>query len=304
MRTLRTIIGLVLVLAGVPLAITAIVGWAALQHRDAGGGFGTTLSPIHSDGYAVVAPDVTELVRRHGAGRLLGSGRMQITVRSGTPVVLGLVPAAPAGAYLAGVARTEIAGVGFARGPQPVQVRDLTGGTPTGDRPQWTVVSPTEVSWDLPGDSATSLVLMRADGRSGIDATVSVSLVPGWLNMAVWGLMLAGTVALIGGIVVIAWPTTTREMVLVVEANRMVDVADRIAERLAGVRRPPPLQAVTTAREAAATRQGRWLDRIADGADKVSALAPNLRRPPRARPEPTRALAEPTDEHPFVESAT
>jgi hypothetical protein len=111
-------------------------------------------------------------------------------------------------------------------------------------------------------------------------------------------------VALIGGIVVIAWPTSTREMVLVVEANRMVDVADRIAERLAGARRPAPIPAVTTAREAAATRQGRWLDRISTGSAKVSALAPNLRRPPRARPEPARALGEPTDENPFVESAT
>jgi hypothetical protein len=306
MRALRTFIGLVLVLAGLPLTLVAIIGWSTLQHRDAGGGFGTTLSPIHSTGYAVVAPDITDLVRRHGAGRVLGSGRLHLQVRANTPVVLALAPAAQAGSYLSGVARTEVLGVGFARGDQPVQIRDIGGNALPSGRPQWTAASPTELSLDLPGDAATSLVLMRADGRSGIDATLSVSLMPGWLNLAVWGLLLAGTVALLAGIFVIAWPSSTREMVLVVEANRMVDVADRIAEKLAGVRRPAPVPAVTTARQAAVTRQGRWLDKITAGPAKVTALAPNLRRPPRSRPEPGHdpALNESTGENPFVETAT
>jgi hypothetical protein len=45
------------------------------------------------------------------------------------------------------------------------------------------------------------------------------------------------------GVGLLFWPARRRETVLVVEANRMVDFADRIAERLGGTAAGPPMPA-------------------------------------------------------------
>jgi len=160
MRTLRTVLGLILVLVGVPALIAGTVGWTVLQHRDSPGAFAAPLDPVST------------------------TGRLRV-----------------------------------ADGPLPVRATQLAGDA-------------------APAAADTAFVLLRADGQAGIDATLSAALYPRWLNLATWSLLTAGTLLTLGGVVLL-WPARRREVVLVVEANRVVELADRNASRVAGVPRNP-----------------------------------------------------------------
>ncbi len=239
MRSLRTLIGLVLVVGGVPMVGAATAGWNAMQHRDPSGGFSAALAPLRSDGYAVIVPDVATLTDRHGLARVLGSGQMRITVRSSAaPIEMIVAPAADVSRYLDGVARSEVTGVGFADGVQPIEITEIAGArVPSPDAKFWVTTGPQSVELDLPTAGQESLVLMRADGAPGLDVSLAVGLYPSWINTATWGLLLAGSVAVLAGIVVLFWPTPRREMVLVLEPHRMIDFADRMAHKLNGTQR-------------------------------------------------------------------
>jgi len=275
MRALRTSIGLLLVVAGVPMLIAATAGWTLMQHRDASGGFSASLAPVRSSGYAVVVPDLAELIDGHGATGKLGSGRIRISVQSSTgPLVIAVARAGDVSRYLDGVARSELIGVGFSAGAQPVDVVDVAGTAvpaPTAQQLFWAGTAPETIELDVPRSPGekTSLVLMRSDGTAGIDATLTVGFYPGWLNAATWGLLLAGSVALLAGLVAVFFPARRREMVLVLEPHRMVDFADRIAQRLGAIRTPRLRRnrrrdltgeriTVPAEEEMASARQGRW----------------------------------------------
>ena len=64
MRTLRTLIGVILVGIGVPALVLAGSGWLIQRHAEASGSFAAQLSPVHSQGYAVSVPDVAALLDR------------------------------------------------------------------------------------------------------------------------------------------------------------------------------------------------------------------------------------------------
>ena len=106
-------------------------------------------------------------------------------------------------------------------------------------------------------------------------------------------LLIAGTAAGLAGLGLLLWPQRRREVVLVVEAHRMVDFADRIADRLGGP--------VATGRHPDVTgelvvlpRDGR--DRYVNDPRRVTALDPNS--------DPAAAMREGTGESPYVGSAT
>jgi len=257
------------------MLIAATVGWTVMQHRDASGGFSASLAPVRTSGYAVVVPDLADLIDRHGAAGILGSGRIRISARSSTgPLVIAVAGAGAVSRYLDGVARSELSGVGFSDGSQPVDVVDVAGTAvpaPTAQQLFWASTAPETIELNVPRASGekTSLVLMRSDGTAGIDATLTVGFYPRWLNAATWGLLLAGSVALLAGLVAVFFPARRREMVLVLEPHRMVDFADRIAQRLGGIRSPRLRRnrhremtgervTVPAEGEMASARQGRW----------------------------------------------
>src|SRR5687767_13711609 len=78
------------------------------------------------------------------------------------------------------------------------------------------------------------LMIMSADAEPGFDATLSLGSYPGWLDPGTWWLLVGGLVAVVTGVGLLLWPVRRREVLLGVEAHRMVDFADRIAERLGG----------------------------------------------------------------------
>jgi hypothetical protein len=231
MRPWRTLAGLVLVLVGFPALLVGGAGLLALQHRDSDGAFTTRLAPVHADGYAVVVSDVDATMTRSGAAGLLGSGRMRVSLQaSDAPVLLALGRSDDVARYLDGVARTELTAVGFASGDSPVTTVARAGSHPPAapDRGPWLMSGEHLVDFQ-PGAGLLALVVIRTDGRPGLDVTLSVAHYPSWLNAATLGLLVAGLAGLAGGIALLF---IAAEPVLVVEAHRVVEFADRIAQRL------------------------------------------------------------------------
>jgi hypothetical protein len=179
------------------------------DHRASDGSFVAELAPVHTDGYAIIVPDVSGTVARHGAGRvlddmpLLGDARLTLTVRVDRPAVVALVPSAEANRYLAGVRGTEVVGVGFANGAQPVEVRDLQGTQPRLEMPRaapWIVLGPDRPhELSLPQAETMALVIMRADRDPVFSATMTAGLRPSSWSVAGWLLLFVGGLCLLSG---------------------------------------------------------------------------------------------------------
>jgi hypothetical protein len=143
MRTLRPLAGLFFAAVGVPLLLITVAAWIVGMHRDADGAFTARLAPVHATGYAIVVPDLVGAVQRHGAGGLIGPGDLRVSVASPDRVLLAIAPTVEVSRYLDGVARTELAGVGYATGPQPVWSGHIPGTAPAHGLPSispWLVV--------------------------------------------------------------------------------------------------------------------------------------------------------------------
>jgi hypothetical protein len=231
-RAFRTLAGLVLTLVGFVALLAGVAGAIALNHRDDDGAFTATLAPIHADGYAIEVPDAGATLGHAGVGALFGSGRVRVTVRAiNGPVLLALGPSDDVGRYLDGVPRSQLESVGFTRGAAPVTLFALPGErTPTApsDQTFWTLTGNGALTWSV-GPQAQSLVVIRTDHQPGIDATLAVSTYAGWLLPSTVVALLLGVGGVLFGVALLF---VASEPVLVVEAHRMVEFADRVAERL------------------------------------------------------------------------
>jgi len=210
---LRVVAGLILVTGGVLSLAGGVVAWVlGGQRTDSGGGdqgaFVATLTPLHTDGYSIVVPDVADVLAHHGVGRYLGDGRLTVTVRSSPArpadqIVVSLVPAADAVRHLSGTARTEIRAVGYSSGDQPVQTRSVPGGAPMRPTP-W---EPDElagqlvtVSLDVPASEPTALVIRRADGAADFTVAVTVGFAPSSWGTATTVLLITGGLGTLTGL--------------------------------------------------------------------------------------------------------
>jgi hypothetical protein len=212
-RTVRRVLaGLALVAGGV-LALTAgtgaVLAGALLRTPVANSdpAFVATLAPVYSSGYLVVVPDIGDVVSQHGLGRLLGGGRLTLTVRSvrtSEPIVVSLVPAVDAARYVSGTARTEVVAVGYALGAQPVETLDRTGHPPVGP-PPWEHAPAVgaynaTVALTVPTSAATALVVRRFDGQSGLTVAITAGLAPSSWGLSASVLLICGLLALLTGL--------------------------------------------------------------------------------------------------------
>jgi hypothetical protein len=176
--------------------------WADLTQRD--GGYVTTDVHHFSVTGSALATERTELGAA-GFGWLyspgiLGKVRIRVTpVSAGLPLFVGIGPSADVDRYLSGVKRTVISDF------WKDKVKAVGGGLPRSppDQQDFWVASasgPGEQSlvWDSTGGSWT-VVAMAADGRAGIDVGADLGAkVPALLWIAI-GVLIAGSVFLAGG---------------------------------------------------------------------------------------------------------
>ena len=231
MRFLRKLIGVVMIMVAVPALFVGGAGWLAGGHRDPNGAFTADLAPLRSSAPVVVVPDVADVLGRHRVGGMLTPGPLRVTVASSpSPVLLVVLPAEAARRYLDGVARTEVAAVGYAAGPQPVTTEDIAGTDTLARLPTTGVLtSGTDVVFDPSAQPGRlSLLIMRDDLTPGVAASLVVGIRPGWFDPATRGLLLGGGLLVVGGLLVLLW-RSAREVTLVVEAER---VANLVAEKI------------------------------------------------------------------------
>jgi hypothetical protein len=302
MRALRTLIGVVALLAGGPMLLLAGVGWSVLRLGPDAEGLAPTRAFVDTEARAVLVVDAAALADRARVSVVPGAQRVRVTVRSGSgPLFVALAPTGLAQGYLDEVARAEVSAVGGL-----VEVAGHAVPTPAAGQTFWDTTAirrDTVHSLEWTPRPDTSLVIVRADGKAGIDATIGLASYPGWLGSGTWWLLVGGVVAVLVGIGLVGWPQRRREVVLVVEAHRMVDFADRIADRLDGsaalVHRGRhhdmtgelvPLDRVAPPQSG---RRGR--DRYVNDTGRVTALEPN---------QHGAALREGTGESPYVSTAT
>jgi hypothetical protein len=202
-------------LIGVLLALVALVLlggggtglWAELTQRDAG--YVTTGTHTFSTTGAALATESTHL-GSPGVGwlyspGLLGKVRIRVTPqRSAASTFVGIGPSADVDRYLGGVGHTVI------RDFFGDKVQAVDGGRPRsapGSQDFWvaSTAGPGErtVLWN-PHSGSWTVVVMNADGRSGLDVRADLGArMPAVLWIAI-GLLVAGAVFMAGGGLLIA----------------------------------------------------------------------------------------------------
>lgn len=243
MRTVRVVVGVMLLLVGVPVLFTGGGLWYAMQHRD-GGGYTATLSKVTTDGYAVVVSDVDGLLRREVPFARSGRTTLRLSGYTGSgPAFIGLARATDVARYLADVPFAQVERVRLARGPLPVTTRPVDGRaeppTVPHEQPFWLLSSGAAgrpVEWspaDLRGEQL-ALVVMDPQARAPLTVELTAQVEPRWLTSTALGLIVLGTVLVLLGAVAVAWPGRNRQVVYVVPPAQVPEVAARL-----GVHVPP-----------------------------------------------------------------
>jgi hypothetical protein len=242
MRVVRTILGILLLTVGLPLLLVGGALWMAMQHRDAGGAFSGDIEDIRTQGYAVVVPDVDTLLRRQAPFARGEQTRLRLTAHTdAAPAFIGMAPPAEAARFLAGVSHTRIEEVRLARGDLPVHAVPVAGDAEPASAPRgqrfWVRSGTGSLEWSPAATRGErlALVVMSADGQPPRIVTATAEVRAGWLDSSTWGLLVLGSVLLLLGIVFLAWPTRSREVVYVVDPSQVPEIAARL-----GVPLPSP----------------------------------------------------------------
>ncbi|MGW0435491.1 hypothetical protein ACWDV4_23490 [Micromonospora sp. NPDC003197] len=250
MRFGRAIVGILLLIIGLPGLLVGGALWMVLQHRDDSGAFSASMEKLDTPGYAVVVPDLAALLYRDAPFTRADQGLLRLTAQ--TPdgaVFLGLAPANTITDYLAETPYVAIDRVAVTQGPLPVRVKpvmpvqsSLPGPNTSpafGDEP---LIEPPQAQsfWVQRGygtididpsalrDQQLSLVLMRSDAEPGISLDLRAEVRTAWLDPIAWGSLAAGVVLTTLGIAVLVWRSRPREVVFVVEPDQVPLLAARV----------------------------------------------------------------------------
>ncbi|MEV4706430.1 hypothetical protein [Actinoplanes sp. NPDC049316] len=254
MRVLRTILGMLLLTAGLPALLAGGAFWAAMQHRDAGGAFSGTMQRVATSGYAVVVDDVDELLRKDAPFARFGDTRLRLTATSGdAPAFVGLAPRDRADAYLADIPRISVSAIDLGTGALPVTSKLVPGTRAPEQLPGrerfWLAAGVGAVDWNptMLRDTRYSLIIMNPAAQPGVRLESTAAVRPGWLNQATWALLVGGTLLVMLGMIILGWPARRREVVYVVEPSQVPDLMQAIGA-------PLPLSRVGGGRHSATHR--------------------------------------------------
>jgi hypothetical protein len=245
MRVLRTILGMLLLTIGLPALLVGAGFWAAMQHRDAGGAFSGTMQRVATSGYAVVADDLDGLLREDAPFARIGDTRLRITASTPDgPAFVGIAPAAQVAAYLADVPMQNVRSIDLGTGALPMVTSRISGSRAPAVVPDeltiWWKSGTGQLDWnpsDLRG-SGYSLVIMSPTARPGLELHTTAEIRPRWLNSTTWALLILGSLVVLAGMIMLAWPGRRREIVYVVEPSQVPDLIKAIGAPLPQSRRP------------------------------------------------------------------
>lgn len=201
-RVVTVVVGAVLAVIGLALLGAGAVALWTVYVDDGYLDLGARDEPYRSSGYAVTSEGwhVSE-----GAAALLGTARVRVTPTDDAPVFVGIAPESDVRRYLDGVRHTAVE-----VGDQGRRT-DLTYG---GGAPQlppqevefWIVQAagsgPRTVTWTVePG--AYALVVMNADGTSGVSGRVTVAVTLPMLPWVAAGVMVGAVLILTASVVLL-----------------------------------------------------------------------------------------------------
>ncbi|WP_127507920.1 hypothetical protein [Actinoplanes solisilvae] len=232
MRVFRTILGMLTLTIGLPSLLAGAGLWAAMQHRDQAGAFSGDLQRLSTPGYAVVVEDVDRLLRTDAPFTRVGDTQLRLLARTQEgPAFLGLAPSGAVRDYLDGVPHSKVSTVDIGTGALPVATTAVLGQQSPrqkpGEAPFWTRTdSSGQIAW-TPSEvrgGPYSLVVMRPEATAGLQVSATAELRPGWLSSSAWGLLTLGTLLVMVGMIVLAWPARRREIVYVVEPSQVPEL--------------------------------------------------------------------------------
>jgi hypothetical protein len=214
-RTLLVVVGGVFALVSVVLFAIGGAGLWAQQQRDGDGYFTAGPERVTTNSYALSSPSLDI----GGAGPdafytddFLGEVRIAAESRTpGTPVFIGIGPAAEVAQYLSGVAHDEVAD--FDVDPFKLSTTARAGDKPAtapADQSFWVASGTETLNWTATSGD-WSVVIMNADGAPAVDADLTLGgTLPAVEGITIGSLVGAVLMLLIGAAVIIATLTTRR----------------------------------------------------------------------------------------------
>ncbi|HEU4347221.1 MAG TPA: hypothetical protein VFR35_05480, partial [Actinoplanes sp.] len=279
MRVLRTIFGMLLLTIGLPALLVGAAFWVAMQHRDAGGAFGGPLQSMSTTGYALVIDDVDALLRSDAPFARVGNTRVRLTALSTRgPAFVGIAPSSAIAGYIDDVPHSTVRSVDIGTGALPVATQRISGtrapSAVPGNESFWLRTGDGQLDWTPSRlrDRPYSLIVMNAGAEPGLQLQSTAEVRPGWLNSATWALLFLGTLTVMAGMIILAWPGRRREVVYVVEPSQVPDLMRAIGA-------PIPLSRIGGGRHAG-THRPRTL---ADSAASRPPALPQFSWPPAGR---------------------
>ncbi len=247
MRVLRVFLGALLLLCAAPLLCAGIALVAAGAHRTDDGTFGARVAELHSDGYAVVVPDLDALLRSDLPFTRAGETTVRVSVvDSDRPAFLGLAPRAQVARYLAGVPHTEILAAGISTAAMPVTLATVAGDQPPPSLPSrqsfWLATSETgSLNWAAAAirGQQFSLVLMSVDASAGLTLGAQAAFRPGWLSPTSWAMIGLGAVGVVVSVAILLAAARRRDPATE-DLGAEDSAADSAAGDLAVTDRPAP----------------------------------------------------------------
>src|SRR3954454_10683100 len=199
-RIVALVIGVLLLIPGIGLlAGGGALLWADNAHRTSDGYLTTDEQTFETAGFAVSSDrlDLSTGADWLPVSSALGNARFQVTgTDPDTDVFIGIAPADDVSGYLGDVRRSVVDDLGTTFGTTGISLKD--GGSPAGaptDQTFWTAqVSGSgtqQLTW-RPASGNWVLVVMNADGSSGVSVNGTVGATVPSLTGLAWGLLISG----------------------------------------------------------------------------------------------------------------
>src|SRR3954451_11422317 len=210
-RIIALVLGILLLLPGLGLlAGGGALLWADNSHRTSDGYLTSDARTFDTSGFALTSDrvDLSTGADWLPVSSALGTARFQVTgTDPGTDVFIGIAPADDVTAYLGSVRRTVVDDIGTTF--DTTRSRLVDGGAPAGppgDQTFWTAQASgsgaQQLTW-RPASGNWALVVMNADGSADVSVTGTAGATVPSLGGLAWGLLIAGAVVSLIGVLLI-----------------------------------------------------------------------------------------------------